>query len=86
MPVQEKESNVHHNYSTLLPCDGKTLTLQDTIDTPYLVVCSLPGTFVRTYNNSLMIDVSMLPEGIYELKSLSRKGITHRLGFFIIKR
>ena len=86
MPVQEKESNVHHNYSTLLPCDGKTLTLQDTIDTPYLVVCSLPGTFVRTYNNSLMIDVSILPEGIYELKSLSRKGITHRLGFFIIKR
>ena len=86
MPVQEKESNVHHNYSTLLPCDGKTLILQDTIDTPYLVVCSLPGTFVRTYNNSLMIDVSILPEGIYELKSLSRKGITHRLGFFIIKR
>ena len=74
------------NHSALLPCNGRTLRLQATADTPYLAICSLPGTFVHTCNNGPTIDVSGLPEGIYELKSLSRKGITHRLGFFIVKR
>ena len=32
------------------------------------------------------LDVSQMPEGFYQLRSLNRKGITHRLGFFMIKR
>ena len=31
-------------------------------------------------------DVRQLPEGTYIMKSLNRKGVTHRLGFFMIKR
>ena len=32
------------------------------------------------------LDVSRLPDGIYQLRSLGSKGNTHRLGFFSIKR
>jgi hypothetical protein len=32
------------------------------------------------------IDISSLPDGVYILRSLNKKGITHRLGQFIIRR
>jgi hypothetical protein len=32
------------------------------------------------------LDISSIPNGIYQVRSLGRKGITHRLGFFSIKR
>jgi hypothetical protein len=41
---------------------------------------------LRTCHYSRQVDIGMLPEGIYVLKSLNRKGVTHRLGYFIIKR
>ena len=31
-------------------------------------------------------DVSKVPEGFYQLRSINKRGITHRLGFFMIKR
>ena len=33
-----------------------------------------------------LADVSSLPEGMYVLRSLGRKGVTHRLGYFVIRR
>lgn len=76
-------------HSTLLPCDGHWLFLDFTAQPPsadYVMMRTLQGTIVMTANYTEQIDVSPLPEGIYELKSLSKKGITHRLGYFIIKR
>ena len=85
-PIQDTVIGQQPAHSSLLPCDGNTLRLQVTDDTPYLAVCTLQGIIVHTCKNQPNIDISALPEGIYELKSLSRKGVTHRLGFFIIKR
>lgn len=85
-PKQDHSPARHPSHSSLLPCDGYTLHLAVTADAPYLAVCTLQGSFVHTCNNRPTINVGPLPEGIYELKSLSRKGGVHRLGFFIIRR
>ena len=76
----------HDSY--LLPNDGRTLllTASATTDAEYLAVCTLQGTIIRTCPNQPHVDVRPLRDGIYELRSLNRKGIMHRLGFFIVKR
>ncbi len=73
-----------------LPCDGHRLTLPDkgsTLDADYVAIETLQGTVVtvRPYHDTTL-DVSRLNNGIYILRSLGRKGRTHRLGFFLIKR
>ncbi|MBQ7514405.1 MAG: family 10 glycosylhydrolase [Prevotella sp.] len=77
---------VENRHSVLLANDGKMLRLTSTVDATYLVVKTLQGSAVRTYKNSQQIDISWLPEGMYELVSVNRKGTTHRLGFFCVKR
>lgn len=76
-------------FSTLIANDGTSLTLPDNenmLDAKYVVVHTLQGTLLTTLLYKRQINISHIPEGIYELKSLNRKGITHHLGFFIIKR
>ena len=74
----------------LLACNGKTLQLPEkpvTLDANTLAIETLQGTLVATRPwRGNQTDVSTLPEGFYQLRSLGRKGITHRLGFFQIKR
>ena len=73
-----------------LPCDGHTLTLPDkgsTLDADYVAIETLQGTVVavRPYTGTTL-DVNRLNNGLYILRSLGRKGRTHRLGFFMVKR
>lgn len=74
----------------LLKCDGKTLRLPEksnVLDASFITIESLQGHIVATrpYKGSTT-DVSRLPEGMYVLRSLGRKGVSHRLGHFIIRR
>ena len=71
---------------SLLSNDGRTLSLTMTTDADYLAVCTLQGTIIHTCRNTPQIDIRPLSNGIYELRSLNKKGIMHRLGYFIIKR
>jgi len=74
--------------TTLLPNNGKMLTVpqRNVFDADLLVVCDLKGRTLQTYTNRQQINISRLPEGMYLLKSLHKKGHTHRLGMFSIKR
>lgn len=70
--------------------DGHTYYLPpkgQTLDADYVVVETLQGQQVALfgYQNN-RIDISRLPNGIYSVRSLGRKGITHRIGQFAIKR
>ena len=88
LPIQD-EAPTLPTHSSLLPCDGRWLHLdfsKQGAAAEYVMMCTLQGTIVMTANYSGQINISPLPEGIYELKSLSRKGVTHRIGFFIVKR
>ena len=74
--------------TTLLPNNGKMLTvpLRNTFDADLLAVCDLKGRKIRNYTNRQQINISQLPEGMYLLKSMDKKGRMHRLGIFSIKR
>lgn len=70
----------------LLKCDSRRLTLparSNVLDARLLVIETLQGTMVdtRTYQGT-SVDISRLPDGHYILKSLGKKGVTHRLGYF----
>lgn len=74
----------------LLKCDGKTLSLPEkgsVLDASFVTIETLQGHIVATrpYKGTTA-DVSRLPEGMYVLRSLGRKGVTHMLGYFVIRR
>ena len=89
-PYDEAETQC--GSTRLLICDGKKVEVPNKAhlaDTEYLLVESLQGIAVATlpYNGSAeTINISALKNGMYQMRSLNRKGMSHRLGMFIIKR
>lgn len=89
-PYSETETQC--GSTRLLRCDGKKVEVPNKAhlaDTEYLLVESLQGIAVATlpYNGSAeTINISTLKNGMYQMRSLNRKGMSHRLGMFIIKR
>lgn len=76
--------------SPLLPCDGRWLRLPpkpSTLDASLVLITTLQGSTVasRPYRDG-RTDVSAVPEGCYVVRSIGRKGVTHRLGWFTIRR
>lgn len=89
-PCPQGETAQQASAPAFLPCDGNRLTLPakpSTLDADYATIETLQGTVVRvvSYNVS-PIDVSRLEEGIYIVRSLGKKGRTHRLGHFEVRR
>ena len=86
------EAETQCGSTRLLRCDGKKVEVPNKAhlaDTEYLLVESLQGIAVATlpYNGSAeTINISTLKNGMYQMRSLNRKGMSHRLGMFIIKR
>ena len=78
--------------SWLLKCDGNNLLLPSHVanaDATYLVVETLQGTAVALLpwgNGAKTANVVRLKNGIYLLRSLNKKGVSHRLGVFVVKR
>ena len=71
--------------------DGNHLLLPrktSVLDANYVTIETLQGKVIATeyYQPGQEVSIRTLPEGIYILKSLGRKGVTHRLGFFLIRR
>jgi len=95
-PLQMRES-VRHTYASansgvfpLLTCDGEKLLLPEKgheSDADYIIIESATGVLLTTrpYQGKYT-DIRQLQEGVYVLRSLNKKGISHRLGYFLIKR
>jgi hypothetical protein len=71
--------------------DGRQIMLPkkpSTLDANYAVIETLTGQQIAVcpYREDHPADVSKLPDGIYQLRALGRKGRNHRIGFFAIKR
>ena len=71
--------------------DGRQIMLPkkpSTLDASYAVIETLAGQQIAVclYREDHPADVSQLPDGIYQLRALGRKGRNHRIGFFAIKR
>lgn len=76
----------------LLKCDGRILQVPNEVmltDAQYLLVETMQGAAVATlpYKRlSTTVNIASIPNGIYHLRTLNRKGRSHRLGTFIVKR
>ncbi len=73
----------------LLACDGTWLQLPSrpsVIDADMVVCETLQGVAVSTGPYTDRLNVARLAEGTYVLRSVNRKGVSHRLGFFEVRR
>lgn len=89
-PISIPPKTIKENRSSLLKNDGRILSIPpktNILSADYLIIETLQGGIVATrpYIDETA-DISNLSEGMYVLRSLGQKGITHRLGTFIIKR
>ena len=85
---------VSHHFPALvsrpmLPCDNHTVTLPSkgsVLDAQFVTIENMYGRIVATRPYSgVSIDIKALPDGVYIVRSLGRKGVTHRLGWFLKK-
>ena len=87
--LQETEGQNATHRQWWLKNDGNKLFLPTTdseLDADYVVIESLPGSIVSTQRYSHSVDISRIAEGVYQVRSINRKGTQHRIGAFIIKR
>ena len=69
--------------------DGRPISLPHkgaTLDADFVIIESFCGQQIALQPYTDLLDVSRLPDGIYQLRSLGRKGRNHRIGFFTVKR
>ena len=86
-PVRELLPGRGQTKVPLLVNDGRWLQVPPTsADIDYVAICSLQKNIVRTSPYRRQIDITQLPDGLYELRTLNKKGVMHRLGFFSIRR
>lgn len=68
--------------------DGRPIALPakgQTLDAEFVLVENFMGQAVATAPYGTTLNVSGLPDGMYQLRSLGRKGRNHRIGFFTKK-
>ena len=82
--------NAVPNTKNNLKHDGKTLRLPkngNILDADYITIETVQGNVVATSpckNGSA--NIADIRNGIYIVRSLNKKGQTHRLGYFIVRR
>jgi uncharacterized lipoprotein YddW (UPF0748 family) len=72
-------------HSQIPVTDGRPIAMPDkgsTLDAEYVIIENIQGRSVAVMPWTKTIDVSQLKDGIYQVRSLGRKGRNHRLGFF----
>ena len=72
----------------LLKCDGNTLQVPKSQinQSDLLCVHTMQGKMIHSCLQKDIISVEELPLGMYELRTLDKKNVSHRLGFFQIRR
>lgn len=74
---------------TICKTDGRPIALpkkDPTLDAEYVIIETFNGHQVAIRPYTQMLDIEALPDGLYQLRSLGKKGRNHRIGFFSIKR
>ena len=79
----------HYAAATISKTDGRTIALPQkdaTLDAEFVIIETFDGrqVAIRPYTQTLQVDD--LSNGLYQLRSLGKKGRNHRIGFFILKR
>lgn len=61
-------------------------TLPSTMDAELLIFESVTGTSITTKRLNATLNVKDIPDGMYILRTLNKKGKSHRLAWLLIKR
>ena len=56
------------------------------IDADFIIIETMQGKPVATRRYATTVNVNGIPDGMYQMRTLGRKGRNHRIGFFCIKR
>ena len=86
-PILSDALEEEYTSARYLSNDGRRLTLPakgESLDAEYVAIETLQGNIVAMlpYRGG-HADISSLPPGAYVLKSLGRKGVSHRIGYFM---
>ena len=97
-----QQSATVRTQNAFLPNDGKTLIVDthELSNSDYFLIQTLQGTTVATSKayrgknhrgntttaSQRYINIAALPDGTYQLRSVNKKGVAHRIAFFIVKR
>jgi len=97
-----QQSATVRTQNAFLPNDGKTLIVDthELSNSDYFLIQTLQGTTVATSKayrgknhrgytitaSQRNINIAALPDGTYQLRSVNKKGVAHRIAFFIVKR
>jgi hypothetical protein len=78
------------NSAGFLANDGKTMVLPEkgkVLDADVIAFVSMAGNVITTrpYRGK-RADIRAIPDGIYTLRSVNKKGVTHRVGMVYIRR
>ena len=68
--------------------DGRPIAMPEkgaTLDADFVIIENALGQQITICPYSHMLNISNLPDGMYQLRSLGRKGRNHRIGFFTKK-
>jgi uncharacterized lipoprotein YddW (UPF0748 family) len=73
---------------TIARSDGRPVQLpkQSLIDADYIIIETLYGKPVAMRRYAPLVSVNGIPDGMYQLRTLGRKGRNHRIGIFTVKR
>lgn len=88
--LQSKEKNELNNLTMMLPCDNNHVIIPENFlsqDMQLITIESIVGNTLtsRTLKDH-KISIKDLPNGTYSIRSINKKGIGHRIGYFIIQR
>jgi len=64
-----------------LSCDGKTVTLPP-LDTEFLILTDIAGRPIRSMRYNSSLSVTDLPDGVYTVRTLQKKGLSRPIGWF----
>jgi len=73
----------------LLQCDGNRLILPQkpsTLDAKIIAIETIQGSIIASRQYATTINVANIPEGFYAIRTINKKGISHRIGFFKLER
>jgi uncharacterized lipoprotein YddW (UPF0748 family) len=90
-PIQQDgpEPKAHASKMMIQITTGKPIVLPSkgqVLDADFVMVETMAGQPVGVYPYAARLDVTALPDGMYQLRSLGKKGRTHRIGYFSVKR
>ena len=90
-PILENSPRiVQTTTSSIQKTDGRRLKLPSkgaVLDAQYLAIETLQGQLLMTVPyRGQYANISRLPDGVYQMRSIGKKGVSHRMGYFTIKR